>query len=207
MGRIERVERIRQVELKLREHGWNGQWIEDFAAEIGVSAPTIRRDREVVIAYIKAENLGSREDRRAKFLIELESDITATKADGKWSALVGFRNLQHKILGLDIAPPELPDPDAEEAEVEPTLKGTLIEVRKLRLDAVSRGSLVAAEKLLGRELEIVAEMETERKRLEELKASVATDDAILQQFTSAINDLPDAVVDRLIVALEKRKTT
>lgn len=203
MAKWTRARRLREVELRLREHGWSGPWLPDLATEAGVSLKTIRRDRDVVLRYLRDEELGSREERRTRFLLSLRADRAQARADRKWAPVATLATLESKVIGLDVPPPEPQAEVTEDTETDP-LRRLLTETRAMRLDAQARGSMVAAARLLEREHTILTDIAEEDRRKAEAETQAATDDEVLGQFSAALQDMPESMVEALGRAIKAR---
>jgi len=199
---MSRAARLRMVERAIRDHPWTQVLTKELASKAGCHPRTIRRDREVVMDYL--QDMGTREERRVDFLLGLQRDRRSAREAGKWSAVSTMRSLECRVCGLDVPPPE-PQEDGETGgESEDHLAVTLREVRRMRMDAQSRGSLVAAEKLLGREIEIMTMVEAREQERRSAEALAQDDDQILANFAGAVEQLPDVLVERLAEALRDR---
>lgn len=201
--KLSRGDRLRAVEQVVRAEGTSRDIQYRLAKRLGVSDRTIRRDINEVLAALRDEGLGTREERRARFLEKLQQAQSDALMEGKFSAGASMMTLEAKLLGLDVPPPE-PDAPVEEETDEPPLERLLRDVRRMRRDAESRGSMVAAQKLLDQEHQILRDLAEEERMRREEEARAASDDQVIDAFVDALAGMPDALVERLQGAVAAR---
>ena len=199
-----RAERLRLVEKAIRQHGTSRATQRWLAEEAGCTDRTIRNDIRIVLDAIQDEGLGTREIRRQRFLEELNGDLGAARGDGKWASVATMSNIKVRILGLDVPPPEPPSPDDEPQDGESQLERLLRETRAMRLDCTRRGAMTAASRLLEAEHGILRDLSEERRRLAEAAAAAQDVEAIVEQITEAIEQLPILLVERIAGAAAVR---
>jgi len=204
MSKMTRAKRLQAVEVAMREHGYSGSWMTTLAKQAGVSTKTIYRDRDVVVGYLRDEMLGTREDRRTRFLLDLDADLRQAQTDRRWAPVATLRNLQARVTGLDVPPPE-PEADQPEAADTDPLLAHLRDVRGLRRDAQSRGSMVAAARLLEQEALALASIRERDAQEAAQRAQVASTDEVLAEAKAAIAAMPTALRDALRAALDDGK--
>ena len=202
--RMSRSKRWDLVEVTIRERGWSEGIVRELESRTGASRRTLYRDRDHVVARLVDTEQATREHRRALFLLDLARDLDSSRAAEKWAPVSSMMGLRSRLEGLDVPPPEPSEPEADTTDADP-LDLHLAEVRKLRKDAQSRGSMVAAARLLEAEAEALARI-TERDRLaREAEAQVASDDEVVAGFAAALSSLPDSVIDQLAGAIAARR--
>ncbi len=203
-AKMSRSKRWDLVEVTIRERGWSEPIVRDLESKTGASRRTLYRDREVVVSRLVDDEASTREHRRTLFLLDLARDLEKARGDSKWASVSSMMALRSRLEGLDVPPPEPLVETTEDETVEP-LDRHLAEVRRLRLDAQSRGSMVAAARLLEAEAQAIDAIRERDRQRAEAEAKVASDDEVVAGFASALSSLPDSVVDRLAEAIAARR--
>lgn len=195
--------RHQRIEQEIvRGDGWSMDSADKLAAELGCTRRTIERDYQLIVERLRDTERTGRETRRAEFLRRLQEVQQEALDDRKFAALATLMNLEARVQGLDVPPPEPVDPP-ESADGATSLEQHLAEVRRLRLDAQSRGAMTAAAALLARELEAHEAIAAEQRAAEEA-ARLATDpDLILQRFADDAQRLPAPLVVDMIEILRR----
>lgn len=196
--------RMDLIEETLRTRGWTEIICAELQQKTGASRRTLYRDRDQVLERIRQEEIGTRETRRTKFLLALDRDIESARADKKWAAVATMANLRCKILGMDVPPTEPADRD-EPQSMAGDLQSLLVEVRKLRKEAQSRGSMVAAANLIEREQAILSDIRAQEDAEKARLQAASSDDEVIRGIEVAIAELPDPLIDRLEAAISRRR--
>jgi hypothetical protein len=188
------------VEKALRERGWSEVVVESLIAETGSSRATLYRDRDEIAKVLAQEETAGLPERRALFLSDLRRIRDGSHVDGAYSATARLLDMEAKILGLDRVP--LPEVEAEkEGELDTSLEGVLLEVRKLRRQAQAGHSYVAADKLLAREHELVMSIRQRDEAIRAAELAHLNEEGLIDMIIANVATLPDTLRARLREAL------